>query len=104
MPLDVAPSPMGNVVVRGGLAHVLREGEAARLTLDDLLFMPHFATCPFRARGRSAEARARRRTLARVQRDVERDSGAVDPTVRAEIERWARGAARRFLPNTRHRH
>lgn len=48
MPLDPEPNPAGNVAIDGtmravvvGVGHPLHRGE---------LYMPHFATCPARAR------------------------------------------------------
>ena len=45
IPLDVAPVPDGNIVIRtGGIAHVLKKGEEPTAAT----FKSHFATCPFR--------------------------------------------------------
>lgn len=52
MPLDVAPSPLGNVWIReDGKLRVLSRGEAQRgRETGAVLFMPHHATCPARER------------------------------------------------------
>lgn len=52
MPLDPAPTPLGNVWIRDdGKLRVLNEEEAARgRAAGAVLYMPHHATCPNRGR------------------------------------------------------
>ncbi len=44
MPLDAEPNPNGSIVIRDGLAHVLKTG--ALLVPGERRFTSHFATCP----------------------------------------------------------
>lgn len=46
MPLDAEPNADGNVVIRDGVAHVLGPMELLVLGADEVLRMPHHATCP----------------------------------------------------------
>lgn len=54
MPLDATPNPNGNVVIRDGLAVVLKLEELETAT-DRRRFMPHWATCEHAAKHRSAK-------------------------------------------------
>lgn len=53
MPLDATPNPDGNVVIRGGLAHVLKHGDL--LVQGERRFTSHFATCANAAQHRKAK-------------------------------------------------
>lgn len=46
MPLDVDPTPDGNVEIRDGIAHVLGPLEKELVEDPSRLRMPHHATCP----------------------------------------------------------
>lgn len=99
MPLDRDPDPGGNVVVTFAGARVLRAGEKPT-TLDSYLWMPHFATCPGRARGKAAQRRARERTLAQVLKQLSLDIDAAADDVDA-VQRTLPGVARHVFRGRR---
>jgi hypothetical protein len=51
MPLDARPVENGNVIIKDGLAHVLK-GELFEEMADGPRFISHFATCPDHAKHR----------------------------------------------------
>jgi hypothetical protein len=53
MPLDATPNPDGNVVIRNGMAVVLKLPEME--TEKGRRFMPHWATCEYAAQHRKAK-------------------------------------------------
>lgn len=56
MPLDATPDPKGNVVIKDGLAVVLRLEQLGDPSLGKRRFMPHWATCEHAAQHRKAKA------------------------------------------------
>ena len=92
MPLDRDPDPRGNVVIERGVARVMRAGEGAQLSLDTLVWLPHFATCPGRARGHATQRRALKRTLERARLEAQADTavdGVVDAATEQQLRLWA---------------
>lgn len=59
MPLDATPDPHGNIVIRDGLAVVLKLEEMEQdPSLGQRRFMPHWATCPYAVQHRKAKAKS----------------------------------------------
>ena len=58
MPLDLAPDPAGNIVLRGAVAHILQKGESS----NEPRYLSHFVTCPeagiFRREGQQGRSAA----------------------------------------------
>ena len=50
MPIDIDPTPTGNVVILDGMARVLTADQLAQRNQPAQRFMPHAATCPRRRR------------------------------------------------------
>jgi hypothetical protein len=46
LPVDEDPTPEGNIVVVGTIAHVLGKMEMAKLATGTPRYVSHFATCP----------------------------------------------------------
>ena len=44
MPIDAKPDPKGNIVIKDGLAHVMR-GDLFEEMLDGPRYVSHFVTC-----------------------------------------------------------
>lgn len=51
MPLDAQPNPEGNIVIKDGVAHVMK-GDLFEEMLEGERYMTHFATCPNSAKHR----------------------------------------------------
>src|SRR5262245_57961509 len=97
MPLDRDPALGGNVVVTaGGIARLLRAGEVP-VSLDSYLWMPHFATCPGKARGRDEQRRALRRTHERVDQELALEPGDVDQGDVQQLQRTLPFAVQVYL-------
>lgn len=45
-PFDAEPSEKGNVVIKDGIAHVIKEDLFSEEAPEGQRFMPHHATCP----------------------------------------------------------
>ena len=54
MPLDAEPVEGGNVVVKDGMAHVMR-GDLFEEMLDGPCYQSHYVTCPQAAKWRKAK-------------------------------------------------
>ena len=57
IPLDAEPSEKGNILIHGGLAHVMSRADvlaALDRNEDAVFYLPHFATCPNAAAHRKA--------------------------------------------------
>lgn len=55
MPLDATPNPTGNVVIKDGLAVVLRLEQLGDPSLGKRRWMPHWASCEHAAQHRKAQ-------------------------------------------------
>jgi hypothetical protein len=58
IPLDVEPSPKGNIILKGGLAHYITAATRAERADGEAVpevYLTHFATCPFAGTHRRKE-------------------------------------------------
>lgn len=45
IPLDAEPTPEGNIILKDGIAHVMKKGQSD-LFDQDRRYLSHFVTCP----------------------------------------------------------